>query len=187
MSEGNVMFYIKKLVPTQDIIFKCLQLLVTFGAVLMFYYIWAEIVARMKKVDKVSLGHVFFLSSLITVPCFLLFSGISNWYAAIGCAIKFKTLTARLWMKKVYVVLCLTIVVSGLYGIGYLHRMFLMPDNLKNRDYIVRQIKAANPKAESRNITYMNDKYIFSSLLDSSCTYRIEVIPFGKMFPENDR
>ncbi|SDF61903.1 hypothetical protein [Chitinophaga filiformis] len=67
-------------------------------------------------------------------------------------------------------------------SLRFFHNSFLMPDNLKNRDYIEQQIKTNNPRLEGWNIAYYNDKFVFVAIEDSSCKQLIEVLEFDAMF-----
>lgn len=74
------------------------------------------------------------------------------------------------------------ILVSLLLVAPIFHRSFLMPDELKNKEYIAQQVIKKNPRLKSWQIAYFNDKFVFIAIKDSNYKKHIEVMEFNAMF-----
>lgn len=83
--------------------------------------------------------------------------------------------------------LLIPVLFYGGQSLRLFHNSFLMPENLRNKDYLEQQVKANNPHLEGWNIVYYNDKFVFVSIENSSCKQLIEVLEFDAMFSENPK
>jgi len=68
------------------------------------------------------------------------------------------------------------------------HDAFLMPEDLKNKAYLLDRVKLENPKLKGCKIAYFNDRFIFISIVDSSSVEHVEVMQFDALFtvPQKD-
>jgi hypothetical protein len=65
-----------------------------------------------------------------------------------------------------------------------MHNSYLIPENLKNIEYVSCRIRKLNPDLKSYKIAYFNDKYIFVDISLSKNLVKTEVLKFDDFFSD---
>lgn len=65
------------------------------------------------------------------------------------------------------------------------HREFLLPENLRNKAFILQKARTNNPKSQRVEIAYFNDKFVFIEVSYPKGIKTIEIMQFGDLFLTN--
>lgn len=95
---------------------------------------------------------------------------------------KYKNKTIDQILGAIAIIVFLITVGLILKAITIFHHISILPDNLKNINYI--QKKLENDDYNKNNILYLNDKFIFIEHSQDDKNTSIEVIKFDKLFEE---
>jgi hypothetical protein len=151
---------------------------------LFIYFYCKSLFDKIATKDRMSTLEVCLALFGVVIVC--MFVGIVTRY--LSKLIDVKKLAQSEYRKWAMVIIAPTlfyvICKSLIFLIPRMHNSYLIPENLKNIEYVSCRIRKLNPDLKSYKIAYFNDKYIFVDISLPKNSVKTEVLKFDEFFSD---